>query len=291
MKSKSSYGARLLTISIAAFISLLPVLFIFFNSFMSILEAQTRYTSLINAYSSFGLNNGSMHYMEWGIFPEVISLTGFKSILLEDPTNLRFLWNSIILTVPIVIGQLVIAPLAAYGFEIARSRHKEKLFFTYIVTMLMPMQAVLVPHYIAARLFGIEGNYLAIILPAVFSPFGVFLLRQQMKGFELHIIEAARIDGASELRVFFSVVLPNLTPSIVALAVLAFAESWNIVDQAVIFLSKDSDMPMSLFLSKAVTGDIGNVFALSSLFMIPALIMFIYGQDHLAEGIGYSSTL
>ena len=288
MKRKLSYGARLSVISASALVSLLPVLFIVLNSFMSGMEAQARYTSLVNAYSSFGLSNGSMHYMEWGFLPEVLSLAGLKNILLEDPANLRYLWNSIILTVPIVAGQLVIAPLAAYGFEISRARHKEKLFLAYIVTMLMPMQAVLVPHFIAARLFGIDGSYLAIILPAVFSPFGVFLLRQQMKGFDRQIIEAARIDGASELQAFFKVVLPNLAPSMIALTVLAFAESWNIVDQAIVFLKTEYTLPMSVFLSKAVTGDMGTVFAMSSLFMIPALIMFIYGQDHLAEGINYS---
>jgi len=291
MKRRFSYSARLSVVALLAFISLLPILFVFLNSFMSYMEAQARYTSLVTPYSSFGLNNGTMHYMEWGFLPEVLSLSGLKGILLEDPTNQRFLWNSLILTVPIVLGQLIIAPLAAYGFEMARSRHKEKLYFAYIVTMLLPMQAILVPHFIAARMFGIDGNYLAIILPAVFSPFGVFLLRQQMKGFGKNIIEAARIDGASELRVFYKVVLPNLTPSMIALTVLAFAESWNIVDQAVVFLKTDNTMPMSVVLSKAVTGDLGTVFALSTLFMVPALIMFIYGQDHLAEGINYSGTL
>lgn len=288
MKKQLSDKTRLAVVTAAALISLLPVIFILFNSFMSGLEAESRYTSLITPYSTLGTNNGAMHYVEMGLLPEVLTLSGYKETLLESPSNLRFIWNSIILTIPIVLGQLFIAPLAAYGFERARSRHKEKLFFAYIITMLMPLQAVLVPHFIAARMFGIDGNYLAIILPAVFSPFGVFLLRQQMKGFGMPLIEAANTDGASELRVFFKVVLPNMKPTMIALTVLAFADAWNIVDQAVVFLKNQSDMPMSVYLSSAVTDNVGLVFAISSLFMIPALIVFIYGQDHLAEGINYS---
>jgi multiple sugar transport system permease protein len=186
------------------------------------------------------------------------------------------------------LGQLVIAPLAAYGFERMRSKHKDKLFFAYIITMLLPMQAVLVPHFIAARFFGIDGNYLSIILPAVFSPFGVFLIRQQMKSFEKTLIEAAKVDGASELRIFFKVVLPNLKPTMIALTVLAFAEAWNIVDQAVVFITNQERMPMSVYLSDTVVSNVGLVFAVSTIFMIPALIIFIYGQDNLSEGINYT---
>ena len=285
LKKRLSYGICLSVIAVVAGINLLPALFVFTNSFMSNLEAESRYTSIITAYNTFGMSNGSMHYMEWGFLPEVLTFSGLKHILLDNPIYLRFIWNSIILTIPIVAGQLAIAPLAAYGFELVRTRFKESLFFAYIVIMLMPLQATLVPNYIAARVFGIDGSYWSIIPPSVFSPFGVFLLRQQMKGFDRQMIEAARIDGASELKAFFKVVLPNLRPSMIALTVLAFAESWNIVDQAIVFIKTDYAMPMSVYLSKAVSGDIGTVFSLSTLFMIPALIVFIYGQDYLAEGI------
>ena len=192
-----------------------------------------------------------------------------------------------ILTVPVVVGQLIIAPLAAYSFEMAKAKHKDKLFFSYIIIMLLPMQALLVPHFIAANFLSINESYLAIILPAVFAPFSVFLIRQQMKGFEKEIIEAAKVDGASELCVFLRIMLPNIKPALTALAVLAFAEAWNIVDQAVVFIKNPFSLPMSVHLSTNLSRDVGIVFALSTLFMIPALIVFLYGQEDLGEGLGY----
>jgi len=254
---------------------------------MGSMEAEARYTNIVTIYNSFGLIDGNMHYVEMTFLPDVLTLSAYEEILLRNPTYLRFLWNSIILTVPIVLGQLVIAPLCAYGFERMKFRHKEKLFFAYILTMLLPMQALLVPHFIVANFLGFN-DYLAIILPAIFGSFGVFLIRQQMKGFQKEMLSAASVDGANELQIFYKIVLPNLKPAMTALFVLAFSEAWNIVDQAVVFINDERLMPMSVHLSSHLTGNIGFVFALSTLFMIPALIIFIYGQDSLSTGIGYT---
>jgi len=257
---------------------------------MSNMEAQSRYTSQITVYNSQGPVDGTMHYMEPTLLPDLLTFSSYRQILMQDPTHLRFLWNSIILAVPIVVGTLIVSPLAAYGFERLRWKSKEKVFLSYIITMLLPMQFLLVPHFIIASFLGFGGNYLAIILPAVFAPFGVFLIRQQMKGFDKSTIEAASIDGASELRIFYSVVLPGLKPTMTALMVLTFAEVWNLVDQAVVFIRDERQMPMSVHLSTTIGGDmIGLVFAVSTILMIPALIVFLYGQDSLAEGVGYMS--
>ena len=288
-KKRISYNLRMFVVVVAAMFSLLPIAFIIMNSLMSSMEVFTRYTSTINIYNYFGVTDGRMHYVEMTLLPDLLTLSSWRQILLENPTYLRFLWNSLILVIPIVLGQLVISPLAAYGFERMRSRQKEKLFFAYIITMLLPMQALLVPHFISANILGINGNYLAIILPAVFAPFGIFLVRQQMKGFPKEVIEAASVDGAAEFRIFYRVVLPNLKPTLIALTVLTFAEAWNIVDQAIVFIREERQMPLSVYLSATFSGDMGIIFALSTLFMIPALIVFIYGQDYLAEGISQSA--
>lgn len=287
-RKRLAYNIRLLIITVAALASLMPVVFIISNSLMSGAEAAARYTSIVTPHNSFGVISGNMHYIDMGFLPEVISTAAWREVLIESPADLRFMWNSIILTVPILLGQLVIAPLAAYGMERAKARHKEKLFFTYIIIMLLPMQALLVPHFIAANMLGINESYLAIILPAVFAPFGVFLVRQQLKGFNKEIIEAGKIDGASEISIFIQLVVPNIKPTITVLAVLAFAEAWNIIDQAVVFIRDSFALPMSVHLSTNLAGNMGIVFALSTLFMIPAIIVFIYGQDDMSEGLGYS---
>lgn len=287
-KKKSLYNISLIIVTLSAILSLMPLIFIFTNSFMSATEATARYSSQITAHNVLGVTTEHMHYVDMVFMPDVITTSAWQLILTQDPAHLRFLLNSIILTIPIVVGQLIIAPLAAYAFERTRIKHKDKLFFAYIIIMLLPMQALLVPHFIAANLLGISQSYLAIILPAIFAPFGVFLIRQQMKGLEKEMLEAAFIDGASEFSAFLHIVMPNIKSSLTALGVLAFAEAWNIVDQAVVFITNQFQMPMSVYLSTGMAGgNMGVVFALSTLFMIPALIVFIYGQDDLSEGIGY----
>ena len=289
VKLKIGKRAKTIFVLLMALIGLLPVLFIFANSFMSSSEAGARYTSAVNVYSSFGFIVNNMHYVNPTFLPDVLTVSAWRDILLNEPVYLRVLWNSIILAVPIVIGQLILSPLAAYGFENIRGRKKNGLILSYMITMILPMQALLVPNFIAANFFGIADNYFAIILPAIFAPFGAILIYQQMKGLDKSFVEAARVDGANEIYIFWKVVLPNIKPTMFALLVLTFAEVWNIVDQAVVFIRNSYQMPMSVYLSTAIEQDIGIQFALSSLFMIPALIVFISGQDYLSDGIGFIS--
>lgn len=134
-----------------------------------------------------------------------------------------------------LIGQLLLAPLAAYGFWQCRWKYKEILFYLYMIVMLMPLQLTLVPNYLVANWLGIQNSSLAIILPAMFQPLGVFLIRQQIQDFPQETLEAARLDGASEYRIYRSIVKPNLSSAIAAALILIFIDNWNIVDQAVIF--------------------------------------------------------
>jgi len=271
----------------AALLCLAPILFMLSNSFMSELEIVNRYTSEVTPYNMLH-SDGPLHYYEMSLLPSVITGTGYGNALLRNPTYLRLFWNSVLITLPIIIGQMLVSPIAAYGFENLRWKHKEKLYFLYIIIMLMPLQVLLVPNYIAAEAFHINGTYLAIILPSIFAPFGTFLIRQQIKGLDKSYIEAARVDGASEWRVFSQVLLPNLAPTMIALLVLTFAECWNIVDQAVVFISSAFDEPLSAYLSRIIRQDTGIVFAVSIVFMIPAFILFMIGQDNIAEGIALS---
>ena len=107
---------------------------------------------------------------------------GYKDLMI-NPVYLRLIWNSVALLLPILAGQFVIAPLAAYGFWQWKWKYKEGLFFVYMIVMLMPMQLTLVPHYLVTGWLGIRHSWWAIILPAVFHPLGVFLIRQQIKEF------------------------------------------------------------------------------------------------------------
>lgn len=273
----------------AAFISVFPLFFNLISSFMSEQEILNRYTKDITYSNPVGFVANGLHYVRLGLFPEKFTIEQYHRLLTQGPEYFRMFWNSILIIVPILLGQCLISPLAAYAFERIRFRGKEAIFFAYLIVMLMPTQILLVPNFIVAGWLGLRNSYLAIILPAMFHPLGVFLVRQQLKSFPKECGEAARIDGADEGRVYTHIIRPNLNSVVAAFFVLIFADNWNIIDQAVVFINSTYRQPLSVFLGNVVTQDPGIFFSVSVFYMIPALLAFAYGQDYLAQGIGLSS--
>lgn len=257
-------------------IYMIPLLVTLTNSFMSSKEVERN-------YSVDSLSNEE--YVEMNFVPEKVTLSQYGRLLFESPVYLNMFWNSVKITIPIVIGQILISSLAAYAFTILEFKGKEILFFLYIIVMLLPLQVTLLPNYIVADWFDITDSYLAIILPGIFNPFGVFLLRQYMKSMPDGYIEAAKIDGAGHGRIFLSIILPMVNPGIAALAMLTLIDYWNLIDQAVIFIQDAERLPLSTFLAQVNNGEVGMAFAGSCFYAVPVLLVLFYGQDHLKEGI------
>jgi len=266
----------------------MPIFVTFINSFMTGHEIAARYSIDVLPSNYFHRLSvfPQIHFVRMTLLPSWVTVRQYWN-LFQNSEYINALWNSIIITAPSVIGQLIIAVPAAYVFELSKWRHKEKLFFTYIVVMLMPLPVVLVPQFIMARRFGISESVLAIILPAVFSPFGVFLLRQFMKNIAMEFIEAAKLDGAGQLRILVSIVSPMMKPAIVALALLIFIDYWNVVDQAIVFVTDPSQMPLSVALTR-FQGNFEIMFAAAFFYMIPALLVFLFGQEQLITGMRLS---
>ncbi len=285
---KNGQIIALIFVILAAFAAIFPILFTVAGSFMSGEEIVSRYTAEITEANENDFTSNGIHFVRFGLIPEQPTLEQYEELLFSSPDYLRMFWNSVLLVVPVLIGQCILSPLAAFGLENIRWRHKEVIYFTYIIVMLMPTQILLVPNFIVAGWLGIRENYLAIILPALFHPLGVFLVRQQLKNFPKECLEAAQLDGAGAYQSYRYVVRPNLTSVVAALAVLLFADNWNIVDQAVVFLKNTFDNPLSVYLGTVVTGDPGMFFAVSVFYLIPALLVFFLGQDYLTEGIALS---
>jgi len=271
-----------------AFVFLFPVLFMLTNSLMSAFEVANRYTINFNPYNSFGADT-PIHYAQLSLIPTWATFKQYLSLFFGSPFYLGLFFNSVMIALPAVVGQVLVAVPAAYAFEVTRFRWKEPLFFVYIVIMLLPLQVTIVPNYIVSQFFHIEKSYWAIILPAIFSPFGVFLLRQFMKGLPYEYIEAAKIDGAGNIRVLTDIVLPLMKPAIVSLIILIFIEYWNVVDQAVVFIPDSVRQPLSVYLS-SMMGDngMGMIFAASCFYMLPVVLVFLYGKEYLIEGIQLS---
>jgi len=275
----------LVSVSVAVF----PIFFIFANSFMSGEEIVSRYSSEILESNAGDFSSHNIHFVRFGLLPEQPTLEQYKRLLLGSPQYLRMFWNSVLLVVPVLLGQCVLAPLAAYGLENIRWKYKEVIYFMYIIVMLMPTQILLVPNFIVAGWLNIRDSYLAIILPALFHPLGVFLIRQQLKNFPKECMEAAALDGAGAFQTYRQIVRPNLSSVVAALLVLLFADNWNIIDQAVVFLTKTYENPLSVYLGNVASGDPGMFFAVAIFYLIPALLVFLFGQDKLTDGIALSA--
>ena len=249
--------------ALAAVAALFPLVFTVASSFMSGEEIASRYTAEITQANAEDFASNGIHFVRFGLLPEEPTLEQYRELLFDSPEYLRMFWNSVLLVAPVLLGQVVLAPLAAYGLERIRWRYKEAIFFGYVIVMLMPTQLLLVPNFIVAGWLNIRESYLAIILPAMFHPLGVFLIRQQLKNFPKECLEAAALDGAGVFSAYWHVVRPNLSSVLAALLVLLFADNWNIIDQAVVFLKNTYDNPLSVYLGEVVSGDPGMFFAVS----------------------------
>lgn len=273
--------------AVAAVIFLLPTVLTIANSFMSSSEISANYGAVFSTTESGGKTFIS-EKVNLKFIPDMVSFSQYYTVLFKSPDYLLKFWNSVILVVPIVIFQLAVAAFASYGFSRLKGRLKEILFFVYVIVMMMPYQVTLVPNYLVSDALGILNTRWAIILPAVFTPYSVFILTKVMRRIPVSLIEAAKLDGASELQIFRYIALPLCKSVIYSVIILVFIDYWNMVEQPLILLSDENLYPLSVFLSRINSGEIGLAFAVATIYMIPTLLMFLYGEDYLVEGIAYS---
>ncbi len=272
---------------IAAVLFIMPTVLTISNSFMTEKEITANYGAMIDSASADKKTYISEE-LNLKFIPDKVSAQQYISVLFKSPDYLLKFWNSVILVVPITIFQVMLAAVTAYGFSRYRGRLREIIFFAYIILMLMPYQVTLVPNYLVSDWLGILGTRWAIILPGIFSPFSVYLLTKIMRRIPKAYYEAARLDGAGELQIFFQICMPLCRSSMLSVGLLVFIDYWNMVEQPLILLKDETQYPLSVFLSQINTGDVGLAFAVAVVYMIPALLLFLYGEEYLVEGITYS---
>lgn len=272
---------------IAAVLFLMPTVLTIANSFMTSSEISANYGAMYGNMTedtkTFISEDVNLKFI-----PDKVSASQYISVLFKSPEYLFKFWNSVALTVPITVFQLLTAIFASYGFSRYQGKIKSIIFFSYIILMLMPYQVTLVPNFLVAEKFGLLDTRWAIILPGIFSPFSVFLLTKVMKRIPVSYIEAAKLDGANEFQILFKICLPLCKGALVSIGMLVFIDYWNMVEQPLV-LMKEADMhPLSVFLSQINTGDVGLAFAVGTVYMVPTVLMFLYGEDYLVEGITHS---
>jgi multiple sugar transport system permease protein len=251
-------------------ITVFPVLFIVTNSFMSENE-------IIRSYG------GDMVYFH--VIPESLSLNGYFTVFLSTPAYLIKFWNSMLMVMAIVAGQTIIACFSAYGFSKFNFPLKNLFIYLLIVLMMLPNQVTLVSNYIVLDRMGLIGSYAAIILPGIFSAFGVFLLIQVFGTIPNNLIEAARLEGANHFCILFKIIIPYGKTGISALVILCFIDNWNMVEQPLIFLKDYRKYPLSVFLSNINNNALGVAFVCAILAIIPVIFLFLFLKDALIKGI------
>lgn len=269
-----------------AILFLMPIILTITNSFMSASEISANYGSVF-ATSESGGKVYISEKVNLKFIPDMVSFSQYITVLFKSPDYLLKFWNSVILVGPIVVFQLLTASLASYGFARYTGKLRQIVFFSYIILMLMPYQVTLVPNYLVSDWLNILDSYWAIWLPGIFSPFAVYLLTKFMKRIPHSVVEAAQIDGAGEWQIYRRICLPLCKGALCSAAILVFIDYWNMVEQPLILLTDTETHPLSVFLSKINKGEIGLAFAVATIYMVPSLLVFLYGEEYLVDGITY----
>lgn len=266
---------------------IMPTLLTFTNSLMSKTEIAANYGHVFESVSGDAKTyvSGDTNLK---LIPDMVVFDQYENVLFKNPQYLLKFWNSMILTVPIVVFQIFVALLASYGFARFSGKLRSIVFFTYVILMLMPYQVTLVPNYLVSEWLGLLDTRLAIILPGIFSPFAVFILTKFMRRIPYAIIEAAKLDGAGEIQMFFRICLPMSKGIIYSVAILIFIDYWNMVEQPLVLIKNTDLHPLSVFLSQINTGDSALAFAVASIYMIIPILTFLYSEDYIVEGVAYA---
>ena len=292
MRRKKRYFSRgMLTVlaAVFAFLFLMPTVLTITNSFMTQSEITANYGQVFqNATDGKSYIKDKINLK---FIPDKVSFSQYFTVLLKSPDFLYKFWNSVILVAPIVLAQLAVASVAAYGFTRWRGKIRDTIFFAYVILMLMPYQVTLVPNYLVSDFLGLLNTRWAIILPGAFAPFSVFLLTKSMRRIPASLIESAKLDGAGEWHIFWNICLPQFRSALYSIAILVFIDYWNMVEQPLILLPDASQQPLSVYLSQINAGEIGIAFAAAVIYMVPGLLMFLHGEAYLVEGITYAGSV
>lgn len=223
------------------------------------------------------------------IFPDSLKFTSYIELFNSNINLLVLFRNSIITTVVIVIAQVINCPMAGYSFARLNFRGRKPLFYLLLVSLMIPIQVIIIPLYIVISKLHMLNNLLSVILPCCFNAFGVFLFRQSFMDIPKDYEHSARIDGAGYFRTYLSIMLPQVKTTVIALVIISFNFGWNLYFTPLIFLTKLEKMtlPIGLAFLKGYmsSGNVSVIMASVSLAVIPIMIIFFFAQKYIVEGL------
>lgn len=286
MKNRRALRKRITTVMIRTALMMVggifcvPVLFLLSGSIMSRYELRQSLMPLLT---------DTEEIISWTLFPRYPTFEHYFRILFQTPQFFVVFWNSMKIVCLILAGQFLVAVPAAWCFAVYRFKGRKLLFALYIVLMLMPFQVTMLSSYLVLNKLSLLNTHGAIILPAVFSAFPVFLIYRDFCNLPKGLIEAARIDGAGEWMIFRKIGLPLASGGILSAGVLGFLEYWSLIEQPMAFLEDQALWPLSLYLPEIGPEQAGYTFVAAVITLIPAVFVFLAGREYLEQGITASA--
>ena len=258
------------------FLLCMPVLILLFGSLADSIEWSQRMEPMVR---------GTQGYITWKWIPDYPTLNHYKELLFYSPDFLTLFWNSVKLAVCILTGQLLVGTPCAWAFAVYRFKGRSILFSVYVILMLLPFQVTLLAKYLVLNGMGLMNTHGAVILPAAFSTFPVFLIYRGFREIPSELYEVARIDGAGEWLIFTRIGIPLGSGSILAAFVLGFFEVWNMMDEPLAFLRDMSLWPLSLYLPEISISQAGWACTASVITLVVSMFVFWMFRDSLEQGI------
>ena len=223
------------------------------------------------------------------LLPQQLTLQYFTQLVRQLDFG-RYLLNTLAVVLISMVGLLLMA-MAGYGFAKFTFRGKEPIFFLVLTTMMIPVQVTMIPTYLILNGLGLTNTLVGIALPTLVSAFGVFLFRQFMTTIPTEVLEAARIDGAGEGRIFARIVLPMSRPILAVQVVLTFITGWNSFLWPLVIASDQNLYTLSVgiaLLNQQVATNPSLQMAAASLMVVPVLVVFVVFQRHIVQGFALS---
>lgn len=236
--------------------------------------------------TSFKLQEEVFQYpIQW--IPHVFHFQNYSEVWTSIPFPLYY-FNSLKVSVLVTLGQLMTCSLAGYAFARLEFPGKNRLFIMYFAAFMIPYQVIMIPQYFVIKKLGLVDSHWALILLEIFSPYGVFLMRQFLSGISKELSEAARIDGCNEFGIFARIILPLAKPALATLGIFSFSWVWNDFQAPLIYITSDSlkTLPLGLAsLNGEFTSQTQLVMAGTVLSLIPVVAVFLFFQRYFISGI------
>jgi multiple sugar transport system permease protein len=221
--------------------------------------------------------------------PTTPTLENYAKTLINESFP-RWFMNSVIITIIPVMTQVFFCTLIGYIFAKKQFKGKEVIFWSLLAMVMVPRQLLIIPNYILYNYLGWIDTYLVFIVPELWTIMGVFLIKQYLQSIPKELEEAAWMDGATDLQIFFKVIMPLSKPAMATIGTFAFIGNWNDLFSPLIFTTSEEMYPLTVGLATLLdkTGNFGLQMAGATLSFIPTFLVFIFFQKYFTEGISLS---